>query len=534
MERLAGRIILLWGWRRALAALGAGALAALAQPPFDFLAACFIAFPVLVWLLDGAASLPGESFLRRAARPFLIGWWFGFGYFVAGLWWTGKALLVEAELFAWALPLAVLGLPALLAIFYGLATMLARLAWSDGSGRIASLAAGFALAEWLRSFVLTGFPWNTIGQAIMPVPVLMQSLGLVSIFGVNAFAVFVFAAPALLVSARGRKAGLVAAGLILLFHAGYGTWRLATAEPAPSLLTLRIVQPSIDQTEKWDVSVRQRIFSTLLDLSARPHAEDMPAPQLIIWPETSVPFVLSEQPDALAALAHLLGNGQFLMAGAVRIEASPEGGRHYNSIVVVDSSGEVVDAADKIWLVPFGEYLPFAGLLSRIGVEKLVQSVSAFSTGSQRNLLSAPSGATALPFICYEIIFPGAAGYGETDADFILNLTNDAWFGITPGPYQHFRQAQLRAIEAGRPLVRAANNGISGVVDAYGRIIDAFALNAIGALDIKVPDQRLASPVKQAELLGLAIVLLFGLWAALGLRASRNADKFSSATSNAD
>lgn len=525
MERLAGRIILLWGWRRALAALAAGALAALSQPPFDFFAVCFIAFPVLVWLLDGAAYQPGERLIRRLTQPFLIGWWFGFGYFLAGLWWTGAALLVEAELFAWALPLAVLGLPALLALFYGLATMLARLLWSDGASRIAALAAGFALAEWLRSFVLTGFPWNAIGQAAMPTPLLMQSLSAISMVGINALAVFVFASPALLASHRGRLAGFAVAGIAIVLHVGYGAWRLAGAEIAPPpLLSVRIVQPSIDQTEKWDENVRPRIFRTLLDLSAHPPAEGTAAPELIIWPETSVPFILSEQPDALSALAELLGEQQALMAGAVRIEGARADIRYYNSIIAINSDGEIIDAADKLWLVPFGEFLPFSDLLSRLGVEKLVRSVSAFSSGSQRNLLTTPNGASALPLICYEIIFPGAAGYGDTQADFILNVTNDAWFGNTPGPYQHFRQAQLRAVEAGRPLVRAANNGISGAIDAYGRVIDAFALNATGALDITIPRQKLSPPVTRPGVAGLIIALLMTLWAASNLLIQRTPD----------
>ena len=524
MERLAGKVILLWGWRRALAALAAGALAALSQPPFDFFAACFVSFPVLVWLIDGAASQPGERLLRRALRPFAIGWWFGFGYFLAGLWWTGAALLVEAELFAWALPLAVIGLPALLALFWGLAAMLARLTWSDGAGRIAALAAAFACVEWLRTFVLTGFPWNPIGQAAMPVPVLMQSVGVVSMVGINALAVFVFAAPALLASRRGRAAGLAVAALAVALHVGYGLWRLSSAEAAPPVLAdVRIVQPSIDQAEKWDASVRQRIFRTLTELSARPPAQGEAAPELIVWPETSVPFILSEQPEALTALADLVGDGQTLMAGAVRIEGERAEARYYNAIVAIDSAGEIVDAADKLWLVPFGEFMPFADLLSRIGVEKLVRSVSAFTAGSHRNLLSTQAGASALPFICYEIIFPGTAGYGDTEADFILNVTNDAWFGDTPGPYQHFRQAQIRAVEAGRPLVRAANNGISGVVDAYGRVVDAFALDAVGVLDVAVPRQRLAPPAGRPETTGLALALLLALWAALGLRARADA-----------
>ena len=523
MERLAGRVILLWGWRRALAALLAGAFAALSQPPFDFFAASFVSFPVLVWLIDGAASQPGERLGRRMMRPFLIGWWFGFGYFLAGLWWTGAALLVEAELFAWALPIAVLGLPALLGLFYGLAVLVARTGWSDGAGRIAALAVGFALAEWLRGFVLTGFPWNPIGQAAMPVPLAMQSVGAVSMAGINALAVFVFAAPALLAARRGRALAFTFAAAATALHLGYGAWRLATAEATPApLLTVRIVQPSVSQTEKWDATVRQRIFATLLDLSARPAAEGAAAPELIVWPETAVPFVLSERPEALVALADMIGEAQTLFAGAVRVEGEQADARYYNAIVAIDGDGEIVAAADKMWLVPFGEFMPFGELLSRIGVEKLVRSVSSFTPGSQRPLLATPSGARALPFICYEIIFPGMAGHGEAEADFILNVTNDAWFGDTPGPYQHFRQAQIRAVEAGRPLVRAANNGISGVVDAYGRVVDAFALNAVGALDAAVPRQRLSAPTRRPELVGLGIVMLLATWAAAGLRAGRS------------
>ncbi|MCO5147786.1 MAG: apolipoprotein N-acyltransferase [Aquamicrobium sp.] len=520
MERLAGRVILLWGWRRALAALCAGAFAALAQPPVDFFAACFVSFPVLVWLIDGAASQPGERLARRMLRPFAIGWWFGFGYFLAGLWWTGAALLVEAELFAWALPLAVLGLPALLALFYGLAVVLARLLWSDGAGRIAALAAGFAVAEWLRGFVLTGFPWNAIGQAAMPVPLMMQSASAVSMPGINALAVFVFAAPALLVSARGRVPAFAVAALAVALHLGYGAWRLNGADAAPeTLLEVRIVQPSISQAEKWDAAVRERIFATLLELSARPPRGGAAAPDLIVWPETAIPFVLSDRPEALVALAELVGEGQTLFAGSVRVEGERADARYYNAIVAIGDDGEIVDAADKIWLVPFGEFMPLADLLSRIGVEKLVRSVSAFTAGSHRPLLATPAGPTALPFICYEIIFPGMAGYGDTEADFILNVTNDAWFGNTPGPYQHFRQAQIRAVEAGRPLVRAGNNGISAVVDAYGRIVDAFALDAVGALDVAVPRQRLTAPGRP-DLAGIGILAVLVLWAGVGFHAA--------------
>lgn len=518
MERLAGNVILLWGWRRALVAFLAGGAAALSHPPFDFFAICFISFPVLVWLLDSAAAQAGEGWLRRSLKSFSIGWLFGFGYFAAGLWWTGNALLVEADLFAWALPLAVFGLPAALAIFYGAATLIARMLWSDGIARIAALAFSFGVAEWLRTVVLTGFPWNAIGQAAMPIPLLMQSVSVTGMIGMNALAVFVFAAPAALAARQGARIAMAIAAGLMALHVGFGAWRLQSADPAPeTLVQVRIVQPSISQTQKWDAQMRDRIFATYLEMSARPPTEEGAAPQLIVWPETAVPFILSERPDALTAFADLLQDGQTLLAGAVRLEGSgsDQPSRYYNSVVALNPEGEIYDAGDKIRLVPFGEYLPLSEWLTRIGLQRLVHSVSDFSPGAQRRSIETTQGVRVLPFICYEIIFPGIAGYGTADTDVLLNITNDAWFGDTPGPYQHFRQAQIRAVEAGLPLIRAANNGISGVIDAYGRVKDAFGINTVGVMDVAVPKQKLY-PYFPTHIVGLAILLLAGIWGATG------------------
>lgn len=519
MERLAGKVILLSGWRRISVAFLAGALLALAQPPYDFFAVGFVSFPGLVWLLDGAVSPPGESLLGRLRLPLSIGWWFGFGYFLAGLWWTGNALLVEADLFAWALPFAVFGLPALLAIFFGLATTAARLLWSDGLGRIAALAVAIALMEWLRTFVLTGFPWNAVGQAAMPIPLLMQSVTIVGMEGMNALAVFVFAMPALLAADRDRVLGTLLVAAIVAVHVGYGAFRLSRDEAQETLARVRIVQPSILQSQKWDGAERDRIFATYLEMSARPVADGQRPPDMIVWPETAVPFILSERPDALAALGELVGPHQTLLVGAVRTEGGSSG-RYYNSVVSINDAGETFDAVDKLHLVPFGEYLPFADLLSRFGLRQLVQSVSAFSAGADRRAIEIALGVTVLPYICYEIIFPHAAGHGFVDADVLLNVTNDAWFGDTPGPYQHLRQAQIRAVEAGRPLIRAANNGISAVVDAKGRIVDAFAVDAVGVLDVDVPRQRV-SPHFDPRLAGAFIALVFWLWASVAAFRSR-------------
>ena len=323
MERLAGRIILLWGWRRLAAAFAAGALLVLTQAPYDFFAAGFVSFPVLVWLLDGATAEASANPLKRLTPAFAIGWWFGFGYFLVGLWWIGGALLVEAESFAWALPLAVVGIPLLMAFFYGFATAVARIFWGNDIGRIAALAFGFGLAEWLRSFLFTGFPWNPVGLAAMPTPLLMQSVAVTSVTGMNALAVFVFAMPALLAAKRNLRLGMVLAAVLIAAHAGFGYIRLnAPPEASTQSLAVRIVQPSIDLSEKWDDSVRDRVFQTTMELSARPPEAGNPAPQLILWPETAVPFFFTERPDALAAIGEMLQPGQMLVAGAVREEAS--------------------------------------------------------------------------------------------------------------------------------------------------------------------------------------------------------------------
>jgi apolipoprotein N-acyltransferase len=524
MERLAGRIVLLWGWRRLAAAFAAGAFLVLAQAPYDFFAAGFVSFPVLVWLLDGLTWEPSRNPLKRLAPAFSVGWWFGFGYFLAGLWWIGEALMVEAESFAWALPFAVLGIPLLMAFFYGFAAAVARLFWTNGIARIAAVAFAFGLAEWLRSFLFTGFPWNPVGFAAMPTPLLMQSVAFVGVTGMNVLSIFVFAMPALSVAAHGRRTGLILALALAAAHVLFGYVRLhAPAETSASQLRVRIVQPAIDLSEKWDDSVVDRVFATTMDLSFQKTEPDGPEPQLILWPETSVPFLFTDRPDALAAIGEKLSSGQMLVAGAVTEEQGPGAlPRYYNSVVAIADGGEIVASVDKVHLVPFGEYIPFGPVLSRLGVEQLVAGPMNFAAGTHRRPLLLPGGIAATAFICYEIIFPELIEVDARSAKLIVNVTNDAWFGDTPGPYQHFRQAQIRAVENGLPLLRAANNGISGVVDPKGRVVDALDLDVRGKLDLTVAipsDAGASFPMRQA--VGHLILGFFGLFALMGSAVQR-------------
>jgi len=510
MQALAARILLLWGVRRAGLAVLAGAIGALALPPFDIFASMFVSFTLLVWLLDGAT---GDAETGRAglSSSFWTGWFFGFGYFVSGLWWLGNALLLEADEFAWAIPLAVLGLPAVLAIFYGLATMLARQVWSDGMGRIAALAAAFGLVEWLRSFVATGFPWNAIGYAAMPVPLMMQSSYLLGILAITPLAVYVFAAPALLGTRRGAWPGLLLAALLLTAHFGYGVYRLYVAQPteADKTLTVRLVQPAIDQSQKMENTDRIGIFEKHLSLSAAAPEDGKPRPDVIIWPETSVPFILTENPDALVRIGDVLQEGQVLLTGAVRAEERGAGQPplYYNSVYMIDDKGQILGASDKIHLTPFGEYVPFEDILRRFGIEELISLPGGFTAAASRAPLKLPSGIGFYPLICYEAIFPAEIAPDLAGANAILNVTNDAWFGSTPGPYQHFLQARLRAVETGLPLIRVANNGISAVVDPYGRVIDGLALNASGAMDATLDVNSDPERNIQSQLLNFWLVI---------------------------
>lgn len=530
ISTFAGRLMLLWGAQRAAVAFVAGGLGALAQAPFDFPAIGFVSFPILAWLLDGAAGDVATGRLRKLRPFFVTGWWFGFGYFVAGLWWVGNAMLVDIEKYAWALPIAVLILPAGMALFYGAAAALARPFWSHGLGRLAALAAAFAVLEWLRGFVLTGFPWNAVGYAAMPVPALMQTVTIVGMVGMNALAVFAFSLPAMLAAPRGKALPMILLGLLLAGHVGFGLARMGLAPMGEAeTLTVRLVQPSIDQSRKWDRSLRDQIFATYLEMSAKP-AENGARPQLILWPETSVPFLFQQRPDALAALGDMIGEGQTLLAGAVRMEGdgpTDPSARYYNSVVAVNSSGVLYDAADKVHLVPLGEFVPLEDLLGRIGITRLVELPGGFSAGGNRRAIEIAPGVRAVPYICYEVIFPGLAAAEAGDSDLIVNVTNDAWFGYSPGPYQHLRQAQVRAVEAGKPLLRAANNGISAVVDPYGRIVDALALDGVGTLDATVPlasAESWRSP--RPELAGWLVVALLTIIGLLGLlRGPRRIDR---------
>ena len=511
MISVAERVILAGGWRRRAVAFVAGAVGALAMAPFDLFPALLAPMVVGVWLLDGASETAGA---RRGALSFAAlraafgaGWWLGFGYFLAGLWWLGSAFLVEADKFAWALPLGVVGLPIILAIFTGAGFTLARALWRPGPGRILIFAAALTASELARGLLFTGFPWNVWGMALGGNLVLAQAGSLVGLYGLTLLAVAIFASPATLAdptesAPRRWSRAVTVATLALTALAAFGGLRLTGGNvEAVKGVKLRIMQPNLPQDAKFRPDNKADIlrrYLTLSDRATSPRATGLADVTHLIWPESAFPFILARDPQALAQIGAALPAGAVLITGAARVEESAalqsragDNLRYFNSVQVVASGGAILESADKVHLVPFGEYLPFRKWFDQIGLRQFVHIPGGFDAGQRRKALRAPGLPDIAPLVCYEAIFPGEVTPEGSAArpGLLLNVTNDGWFGRTPGPYQHLAQARLRAIEEGLPLVRAANTGVSAVIDPYGRILAQLPLGVDAVLDAPLPQR---------------------------------------------
>jgi apolipoprotein N-acyltransferase len=488
LSRLAGRTRGLAGWRRVALSLLLGALATLAMPPVQFVPALFISFTGLVWQVEGAHGTRWHA----ARRAFAIGWWFGVAHFATGLYWISHALLVDAAKFGWLIPFVILGLSAGLAVFPGLAAMVLRLANTRGITGVLVLAVAWGAGEWVRGHVFTGFPWNLTGTAWTGLESMMQPAALFGLYGLSMLTVLVAAAPASLAGvARGarRWAPAALAGVLLAVWWAAGMIRLlgAPGDVVPGV-RLRLVQPDIPQSLKWDPALRERHVLHTIQLTRQPGYDKVTH---VIWPEAAVPFPLSNDAALRQAIATVVPPNGLLMTGAPRIAGEGRSFQVWNSLYALDGSGAIVGLFDKFHLVPLGEYVPLRGILP---LEKITHGMGDFSAGPGPRTVPLPGLPPVSPLICYEVIFPGEVVEPGRRAGWLLNVTNDAWFGISSGPYQHFATARFRAVEEGLPLARAANNGISAVVDPYGRVIARLGLGEMGVLDADLP-QALEPPL---------------------------------------
>ncbi|PZQ51570.1 MAG: apolipoprotein N-acyltransferase [Rhodovulum sulfidophilum] len=471
MQALARRARELGGWRARVLGLAAGIALAAGQPPVSWPIVLFLALPALLWLMDGT---------RSAAAAFGLGWSAGVGFFGAGLFWIVDPFLVEPEVFGWLAPIALLGMAAGLALFWGAAFAIARRFWRPGWTRAVLLAAVWTLAEVARGHVLTGFPWALPAYAWIETPV-AQTLALVGPYGLS----FLTLLAGLLLGTLGLPGVGVAVALVTLGW-GFGAWRLAEPLPArPEPVQVRLVQPNMPQDQKWLPGKEEEFFRRHLALSAAP-ADVMP--DVTIWSETAVAFILDQDPMAQAVAAGSVGPDGHLLLGIRRFEDGPEGRRWYNSLAALAPDGATEAVYDKARLVPFGEYIPLKDLAARLGIPALTTLTrGGFSAGPGPRVVTAAGVPPFLPLICYEAIFPGAARVPGDRPEWLVQVTNDAWFGEASGPYQHFAQARARAIEQGLPLARAANTGISAMVDPRGQIVAMLGLGQTGYVDAALP-----------------------------------------------
>lgn len=488
-------------WQRVVLAFTSGVLACLALPPAGLWPTLFIAFPALVLLLDTInrqAIFQTNSPARKFWAAFACGWWFGFGYFIVSLYWIGASFLVEADKFAVFLPLAVVALPAGLAIFWGLASGISILLWKPDFNRLLILAAALTSAEWLRGHIFTGFPWNTIGYASASMAGVEQLAAFTGLYGVSFFVLICAFAPVTVFSRSAQRSDYILSGILLasllgVWFAGYQRTLSDTNSASATAPIIRVVQPNIDQKKKWVRASQQENIDKYFQMSLAGPENNMgglKGVDIVVWPESALPALYEENPQLQTRVANLLPENTLLLMGALRRERrSVDGGKHrfFNSILAVDSDGRINAVYNKFHLVPFGEYLPGEKWLAPLGLRKIVAIPSSFNTGPGPQTLKVSRFPAFSPMICYEIIFPSQIVDQNNRPDWIVNVTNDGWFGKTAGPHQHLTQARFRAIEQGLPIVRAANTGISAAISPYGKVIKSLPLGKAGVFDIKLP-----------------------------------------------
>lgn len=409
---------------------------------------------------------------------------FGLGQFVPGLFWITESFQVEAERFGWMAPPAVIGLSSLLSVFPALSCALAARMVQSGLPLALSLATCWMAFEWLRGHVLTGFPWNLAAYTLADWPVAAQAAALVGSYGLGFLLVLLSALVGLLFRRRRdqnllklRLTGITAIAVGVL---GFGVVRLGFSDPDPESGTkIRIVQPNIEQSAKWDEAERTANMMRLTSLSARPGSFD-----LLLWPETAWPGFLAEDSGARRMLSWLLPETGVLLTGSPERDETGPQPIYRNSILAIAPDGEVLTRYAKHHLVPFGEYVPWRSLLP---FPRLVEALGDFTPGPGPRTLAIGPHPYVGAAICYEVIFPGHVVDDAIRPDWIFNATNDAWFGTSIGPWQHLASARMRAVEEGLPLVRAANTGVSAVIDAYGRTRAILELGKVGIIDNRLP-----------------------------------------------
>lgn len=494
----------LGGKSRYAAAFALGAFSTLAMPPLGFFPALLVSVPGFIWM-----ALASHTLRIR----FLIGWAFGAGCFIAGFYWISVALFVDIAQWWWVMPLSLVVGPGLFGLYYGFVPVLARACRRFGDiAEAIAIVVFWALADFARGHLFTGFPWNLMGQAWDYFPPLLQTLSLTGMYGLTLLTLFWAAAPVLF----RHRAALSAIVLSLSFCLSFGALRMVMSPTMFQSHSVRVVQAHIPQGQKWDQDAEWRNFEKHLKLSAG-NGKSPIDPSFVVWPETSVAADLSLYPQLGHMIASSLPGDSHGIIGTLRVTGDRGSRQYFNSVSVIDKQALVTGIYDKHHLVPFGEYIPFRQLLGVSGgLASAVSGIGEFTPGAGPQTLKIGDLPGFSPLICYEVLFPGAVADRDNRPDWLVNATNDAWYGHSSGPYQHLAITRARAIEEGLPVVRAANTGISAVIDPVGRIVGRLPLGASGALDSRLPAPLALTPY--ARLGDNIFFALCGLLLLLALR----------------
>jgi apolipoprotein N-acyltransferase len=494
--------------RRFALAFGFGICGALSFPPFLIFPLLLLSYAGLLLLLSDVQSA-GYSARRNFPAAAALGWAYGFGFFLVGLHWIGFAFLVNSKEHLWLLPFAAILMPGGLALFFAVAAGLVALAKRRGPQSVFVFALAFGAVEFIRGHIFTGFPWNLPAYGWGASTAMLQSAAFFGAYGLSVLTLILGGSLALLVAdSKGRRhAGVpVVVALFFLGLWANGALRLAFSdnETVPGV-RLRIVQPATPQTEKYVPEHVARNWRRLTDLTQTPSPVQ---PTHVIWPEAAPPFLLLREPEAMAELARTMRPYRALLTGAVRVEPADPRPVYFNSFFIFDSTARLLATYDKFHLVPFGEYMPFEETMKKWGITQIAGGPAGFGSGDGPRAYAVPGAPLVGPLICYEIIFPGAVT-GDMRPQWLLSVTDDSWFGPNAGPMQHLLIARVRAIEEGLPVARAANSGISAIIDSYGRVRGRLDLGLRGVLDGDLP-VALATPpyVRFGETIFLLLLVL--------------------------
>jgi len=470
-----------------------GCLGWLAFAPFNF-------YLILIPIFSGLLLLLQP--IKSPKRGFWVGLSFGFGYFATGVFWVSVSFSKVG--LGHLMPFVVLGFSFLLAIFPALACALTVLWQRNALQQVLLFCALWSATEWTRGHILSGFPWNLVGYAL-DLPMLQLSAW-VGIYGLSFLTIFL----ATVWVSRSHKVIILSCCLAATLWCG-GFYRIKQGQAfrdGDTGINMRLVQPSIQQEEKWTAGHLKRNIGIHVALSELEAEKPL---KVIIWPEAAIPCFLDRDPELLKAICGSIPEGAVLLTGAPRHEDNAQGMKIWNSFFALNNRGEVLGVYDKAHLVPFGEYVPFRKILP---IEKLTAGTIDYTEGDKVKTLNIPGIPPFSPLICYEAIFPGKVVDPGSRPRWLLNLTNDAWYGHTSGPYQHLSIVRVRAIEEGLPLVRVANNGISAVIDPYGRILYQLELDEIGFIDFCLPqnfsDGTVFSSFHQIPFVFMMIIALLG------------------------